>query len=359
VIPYSRQSIDDDDIEAVVKVLKGDWLTTGPAIDEFEDALAAKVGARYAVAFANGTAALHGACAAAGLGTGDRVATSTLSFAASGNCALYVGATPVLLDIDSHTLNVDPTSIPDVDALVAVHFAGLPVDLRALRDRPRVVIEDAAHALGAMTPDGPVGNCANSDLCCFSFHPVKAITTGEGGAVTTNDPGHAERLRRFRTHGIERHDDLGAWYYEIDDVGFNYRLTDIQAALGSSQLKKLDRFVRRRNELADRYRTGFSRTRVESPPAAPEGFIHAYHLFAAQVPNRRAVFDELRSRGIGAQVHYVPIHRHPAHQRLGYEPASFPQAEAVYEGLLSLPLYPDLSTTDQDMVIATLLEMTS
>ena len=359
MIPYSRQSIDDDDIEAVVKVLEGDWLTTGPAIEEFEDALAAKVGARYSVAFANGTAALHGACAAAELGAGDRVATSTLSFAASANCALYVGATPLLLDIDPATLNLDPSAVPEVDALVAVHFAGLPVDLRALGRRPRVVIEDAAHALGATTPDGPVGNCAHSDLCCFSFHPVKAITTGEGGAVTTNDPTLADRLRRFRTHGIQRRDDLGAWYYEINEVGFNYRLTDIQAALGANQLKKLDRFVSRRTELADRYRSKFAGTCIVSPPGAPAGFTHGYHLFAAQVPDRHRVFDGMRSRGIGVQVHYVPIHRHPAYRRLGFEPTSFPNAESVYEGLMSLPLYPDLSTTDQDMVIAALRELTA
>lgn len=360
MIPYSRQSIDDDDIDAVVRVLKGDWLTTGPAVDDFEEALAAKVGTRFAVAFANGTAALHGACAAAGLGTGDRVATSTLSFAASANCALYVGASPVLLDIDRDTLNVDPAALPlGLDAIVAVHFAGLPIDLARLTNRPRIVIEDAAHALGAMTPDGPVGNCARSDMCCFSFHPVKAITTGEGGAVTTNDPTLADRLRSFRTHGIERRPEKGAWYYEIDEVGFNYRLTDIQAALGTSQLAKLDRYVGTRNHLAERYRSRFVNGRVTPPPAAPSGFVHAYHLFAVQVPHRDRVFAELRSRGIGVQVHYVPIHRHPAYERLGFRPSAFPSAEAVYAGLLSLPLYPDLSPTDQDIVIAAVEELTS
>jgi perosamine synthetase len=355
VIPYSHQSIDDDDIAAVVNVLKGEWLTTGPAIEEFETALAARVGATYAVAFANGTAALHGACAAAGLGPGDVVGTSTLSFAGSANCALYVGASPTLIDIDADTLNLDASSVPDaLDALVAVHFAGLPFDLGALAYRPRIVIEDAAHALGASTPDGPVGNCARSDMCCFSFHPVKAITTGEGGAVTTNDPRLAERLRKFRTHGIERMPADGGWCYEIDDVGYNYRLTDIQAALGTSQLRKLDRFIKRRNALAMRYCEQLDAGVITLPPSAPAGSVHAYHLFAVQVHDRRAMFDELRARGIGVQVHYVPIHRHPAYERLGFRPEEFPVAERVYAGLLSLPLYPDLSPTDQDRVISEL-----
>ena len=356
MIPYSRQSIDDDDIEAVVKVLKGDWLTTGPAIEEFESALAAKVGARYAVAFANGTAALHGACAAAGLGAGDRVATSTLSFAASANCARYVGADVELLDIDRATLNLDPSSLPNgIDAVVAVHFAGLPMPLAGLKARPRVVIEDAAHALGALTPDGPVGNCAHSDMCCFSFHPVKAITTGEGGAVTTNDPDLATRLRRFRTHGIEPRPDVGGWAYEIDEIGFNYRLTDLQAALGSSQLHRLDRFVDTRNELAARYVDALADLPLVLPPEPPAGWTHGRHLFPIRVPDRGRVYAEMRQRGVGVQVHYVPIHRHPAYQRLAFRADAFPEAEAAYESLLSLPLYPDLSPADQDMVIDTLV----
>jgi len=360
VIPYSRQSIDDDDIAAVVAVLKGDWLTQGPSVDQFEEALAAKVGARHAVAFANGTAALHGACAAAGLGRGDRIATSTLSFAASANCARYVNADVVLLDIDPATLNTDPTSVPaDLDALVAVHFAGLPVDLSKLVERPRVVIEDAAHALGASTPDGPVGNCAHSEMCCFSFHPVKAITTGEGGAVTTNDDRLATRLRAFRHHGIQRQPERGGWYYEIEELGFNYRLTDMQAALGVSQLRKLDGFVTARTKLADRYRSELAAVPLRLPPDVSDGWVHGYHLFAIQVADRRSVFDRLRAQGIGTQVHYVPIHRHPAYRALGFEPGSFPVAEAVYGGLLSLPLYPDLSSDEQDTVIAAVVDATA
>lgn len=352
MIPYGRQSVDDDDIAAVVRVLKGDWLTQGPSVGEFEEALAATVEARFAVAFSSGTAALHGAAAAAGLGPGDVVATSALSFVASANCARYVGATPVLVDIDPDTLNLDVSKLPPCDALVAVHYAGLPMDIGDLRARPRVVIEDAAHALGALTPDGPVGNCAHSDMSCFSFHPVKTVTTGEGGAVTTNSPELADRLRRFRTHGTIPTPDDGGWSYAVIDVGYNYRLTDIQAALGTNQLRKLDRFVQRRTELADRYRQLLADVpTVALPPQPPDGFTHAYHLFAVRAPERRRVYDKLRADGIGVQVHYVPIYRHPLYADLGVGPEQFPVTEDAYAGLLSLPLFPDLQPDQQDMVV--------
>lgn len=353
MIPYGRQSIDDDDIAAVVQVLKGDWLTQGPHVGAFEEALAAKVGARYAVAFSNGTAALHGACAAAGLGPGDVVATSPLSFVASANCARYVGASVRFVDIDPLTLNLDPTAVPqDVDGLVAVHYGGLPVDLSRLKARPRVVIEDACHALGATTPDGPVGNCARSDMCVFSFHPVKAITTGEGGAATTNDGRLADALRRFRNHGMTPNPEAGGWQYEVESVGMNYRLTDLQAALGTSQLRKLDRFVSRRQALAARYRELLRSLPVQLPPGAPEGFSHAWHIFPVRVANRRAVYDGLRAAGIGAQVHYIPIYRHPV---FGAEDGlRHPRTEAAYERLLSLPLFPDLTEDEQDRVVAAL-----
>ncbi|MBV8461676.1 MAG: aminotransferase class I/II-fold pyridoxal phosphate-dependent enzyme [Acidimicrobiales bacterium] len=355
MIPYGHQSIDDDDIAAVVGVLKGDWLTQGPHVAEFEEALAARVGARYAVAFSSGTAALHGAAAAACLGPGDVVATSPLSFAASATCARYVGATPVFVDIDPATLNLDLTLVPvDCAALVAVHFAGLPVDLQTLTRRPPVVIEDAAHALGAVTPDGPVGNCARSDMCTFSFHPVKTVTTGEGGAVTTNSEDLAERLRRFRNHDIAPKPDQGGWFYEICGMGFNYRMTDVQAALGTSQLGKLDRFLSRRTELAGRYRELLADLPVGLPPAAPAGWRHAYHLFPVQVPDRRSVYDRMRAAGIGVQVHYVPIYRHPLYADLGVEPGDYPFTEAAYAGLLSLPLFPDLTAGQQDTVVAAL-----
>ena len=349
MIPYGHQSVDEDDVAAVVAILGGDWLTQGPAVAEFEVAFASRVQAAHAVAFANGTAALHAACAAAGIGPGDTVATSTLSFVASANCARYVGADVRLLDIDPDTLNLDPADVPPVDALVAVHFAGLPVDLRRLRHRPHVVIEDAAHAVGATTPDGPIGNCAHSDLCCFSFHPVKTITTGEGGMVTTNDAQLAERLRRFRHHGIEARPSDGAWAYDVVETAYNYRLTDLQAALGTSQLGKLDGFLARRDAIAHRYASELGDTSVTLPPVAPDGFRHGRHLFPVRVPERRAVFDALRAAGIGVQVHYVPIHHLTAYAGAA---GAWPHADTAYEGLLSLPLYPDLTDAQQTRVIA-------
>ena len=305
------------------------------------------------MAFANGTAALHGAAAAGGLGPGDVVATSPLSFVASANCARYVGATPTFVDIDPATLNLDPTRVPaGLDGLVAVHYAGLPVDLTALPDRPRVIIEDAAHAIGSLTPDGPVGNCAHSDLCCFSFHPVKPMTTAEGGAVTTNSAELAERLRRFRSHGMVPDPSRGGWYYEVVDTGYNYRLTDIQAALGSSQLRKLEGFTAARIAAADRYRELLADADLQLPPEIPAGYRSAYHLFPVRVRDRRRTYDGLQAAGVGVQVHYVPIHHHPV--MAPYGPFDLPETDAAYEGLLSLPLYPDLTAADQDRVIAVL-----
>lgn len=357
-IPYGKQSVDEDDIAAVVEVLRGDWLTQGPTVTAFEQAVADRVEARHAVAFANGTAALHGAAAAAGLGLGDLVVTSPLTFMASANCARYMGADVGLVDIEAETLNLDPGAVPArADALVAVHYAGLPVDLRRLEVRPRVVIEDAAHALGASTPDGPVGNCSRSDMCTFSFHPVKPVTTGEGGLVTTNDDELATRLRRFRSHDIVASPERGSWAYEISGLGFNYRITDIQAALGLSQMSKLDSFVARRNELADRYRTLLCDLPLTLPPAAPAGFTHGYHLFVIRVDDRRAVFDGLRGTGIGVQVHYVPIHHHPISADIGVGPGDLAVCDAEYEKLISLPLYPSLTETDQDRVVSTLAEI--
>jgi dTDP-4-amino-4,6-dideoxygalactose transaminase len=356
-IPYGRQTVEDDDIDSVVEVLRCDWLTQGPAIPRFEAKLAEVTGAGFAVAFANGTAALHAALWAAAIGPGDRVATSPLSFVASANCARYVGARPAFVDVDPKTLNLDVGRVPECDALVAVHYAGLPVDLSALRVRPRVVVEDAAHALGAASPDGPVGSCARSDLCTFSFHPVKAVTTGEGGAVTTNSHELAARLRQFRSHGIvprPDHPEHGGWYMEAAVLGHNLRLTDLQAALGVSQLGKLGRFVDRRNELAARYRERLAGLPLELPPDAPPGVTHAYHLFAVRVPRRREVYDAMRAAGIGVQVHYVPIYRHALYADLGISPGDFPETERAYAGLLSLPLYPTLTDDEQDRVVDTL-----
>ena len=350
MIPYGRQSIDESDIAAVVEVLRSDWLTQGPAVDEFERSLCSITGARHAIAFANGTAALHGATAAAGLGHGDLVATSALSFVASANCARYVGADVVFVDIDEHTLSLRPEAVPqNVAALVAVHYAGLPVDLSRLQHRPRIVIEDAAHALGALTVDGPVGNCARSDMCMFSFHPVKTVTTAEGGAVTTNDDALASRLRQFRTHHIRRDPSSEPWVYDIDGLGFNYRMSDLHAALGVSQLKRLERFVAKRNELADRYRVELAMADVTLPPGPASADVrHAYHLFPIRVRNRGRVFHQLRERGIGVQVHFVPIHHHSVYRSSKHH---LPVTDRIYEELITLPLYPTLAEDEQSRVI--------
>lgn len=354
MIPYGRHSVDEDDVQAVALAMRSGWLTQGPAVNEFEEALAAAVAADYAVVFSSGTAALHAATAVHGLGRGDRVAMPSLTFAATANCALYVGSSPVLVDVERETLNIDLAQIPsDVSAAIIVHYAGLPADLRALRSRPRVVIEDATHALGARTPDGPVGNCAHSDACVFSFHPVKAIAAGEGGAVTTNSQATARALRRFRSHGMEPDRDQGGWYYEIRELGFNYRLSDIQAALARSQLSKLERFIGSREALADRYRTGLSGTPAHLPAGAPPGFRHAYHLFPVRVANRRRVYEDLQKAGIGAQVHYVPLHHHPRFSSCE-RVQDLEVTDEAYGRLLSLPIFPDLSDSEQDHVIATM-----
>ena len=357
MIPYGRQNLDEEDIAAVVDVLRGDWLTQGPTIERFEKSVADYVGAEHAIAFSSGTAALHGAAWAAGLGPGDIVHTTPLTFIATVNAARHVGATPELVDIDRKTWNIDLSLIPESsDAVIPVHYAGLPVDLSPGQwsHQPRVVIEDAAHALGAHTPDGPVGNCAHSDMVCFSFHPVKPITTGEGGMVTTNNSELAERLRRFRSHGIVRKPEHGQWYYEVEDLGYHYRMTDIQAALGLSQMRKLDAFISRRNELANQYRRLLKHLPIELPPSAPAGFSHGYHLFAVLVSERARVFSELRARGIGVQVHYVPVHHHPSMKSLSSFPPALGNCETVYSRVLSLPLHPRLTEFEQEQTVVAL-----
>ena len=360
MIPYGRQNLDEEDIAAVVDVLRGDWLTQGPTIERFEQAVAEYVGAEHAVAFSSGTAALHGAAWAAGLGSGDVVHTTPLTFIATVNAARYVGATPELIDIDRNTWNIDLSLIPEhSDAAIPVHYAGLPVDLSPEQwsHKPKVVIEDAAHALGAHTPDGPVGNCAHSDMVCFSFHPVKPITTGEGGMVTTNNSELAQRLRRFRSHGITRKPEHGEWYYEVEDLGYHYRMTDIQAALGLSQMRKLDTFIARRKEVANEYRKLLANLPVELPPSAPDGFLHGYHLFPVLVPERARVFSELRAKGIGVQVHYVPVHHHPSTKSLRHAAPGLMVANTVYSKILSLPIHPSFDEDDQAMVIGNLIEV--
>ncbi len=362
MIPYGRQTIDDDDVAAVLAALRGDWLTQGPGVDAFEAALAEACGAPYAVAFSSGTAALHAACFAAGVGPGDEVVTSAITFAASANCAAYMGATPRFADIDPATWNVSAETIAAVvtertRAVIPVSFAGLPApvaEIRAAVGPEVVVIEDAAHALGARGPDGAVGDAVHADMSVFSFHPVKAVTTGEGGAITLRDPDLRARLLAFRSHGmtkdparLERPDE-GGWYMEQQDLGFNYRITDVLCALGRSQLAKLDRFVAARNAIAARYRAGLRG--VGLPPEATG--LHAYHLFVIQARDRRALYDALRARRILAQVHYLPVYLHPWYRRTyGYEPGLCPAAEDYYAGCLSLPCFPTLTEAEQDTVI--------
>lgn len=371
-LPYGRQQITDPDVEAVAAALRSPMITQGPLIERFERALADYVGARHAVAFANGTAALHAAAFAAGLGRGDEVLAPPITFAASTNCALYVGARPRFVDIDAATWNLDTAQAAAAvgertRAIVAVSFAGLPVDLEPLapvRDRV-VVIEDGCHALGARRPGGPVGGPGGADMTAFSFHPVKPITTGEGGAITTDDDGLAERLRLFRTHGIGRAGvpaDAGGWVYDMTALGFNYRITDIQCALGLSQLERLEGWIERRNEIAARYRERLAdEDRIELPPAAPAGWRHGYHLFVVRIragaEARRDVYDKLRAAGIGVQVHYIPVYRLSYYRDvLGVPQDTCPNAERYYAGALSLPIFPAMTEDDVERVVTTLRE---
>jgi UDP-4-amino-4,6-dideoxy-N-acetyl-beta-L-altrosamine transaminase len=366
-IPYGRQSITNDDVQAVVDVLRSERLTQGPAVERFERDFADAVGAPYAVAFSSGTSALHGAAFAAGVSAGDELLTSAITFAASANCGAYLGATPVFADIERDTWNVSARTLSAAltertRAVVPVHFTGLPLPMAEIREAvgPDVpIIEDAAHAVGARTADEKVGACLHSDMAVFSFHPVKGITTGEGGMVTTRDEALRDRLAAFRTHGIVRGADPeeGAWFQEQRALGFNYRLTDMQAALGSSQLRRLDDFVACRNAVADRYREGLADAgALELPPAAPDGALHAHHLFVVRCRDgaaaRRALYDRLHAAQVLVQVHYVPVYRHPYYrERYGYAPGLCPEAERYYAGCLSLPCFPDLTETDQARVI--------
>ena len=369
-LPYGRQTIDEEDVAVVAAALRDPFLTQGPRVDSFEQAFAERVGARHAVAFANGTAALHAAAAAAGLGPGDEVLTTPLSFVASANCALFVGAKPRFADIDPSTANLDlPAALGSgaadgAKACVAVSLAGLPIDLRPLqeaRSEGLVVIEDGCHALGGARGGGPVGGDGLADMTTFSFHPVKAMTSGEGGMVTTDSAELDDALRTFRTHGIRRReypDDVmrGPWHYDIDSLGFNYRITDFQCALGLHQLTRLDEFVAARNEIASRYRQALAGVdRITLPAEAGDGELHAYHLFVVRFPEgparRRAVYDHLRAAGIGPQLHYIPIPVHGLYRTLGYSMNDLPAAQAYYEQALSLPIFPTMRREDVDRVV--------
>jgi len=370
-LPYGRQSIDEKDIEAVVNVLKGDYLTTGPAIQEFEIKVANYVDAKYAVAFSNGTAALHGACFAAGIGIGDEVITTPMTFAASANCVLYQGGTVVFADINSQTYNIDPLEIKNsitskTKAIIPVHFTGQPADLSAIHDLAKVhnlvVIEDAAHAIGATYNGKKIGGL--SDMTMFSFHPVKHITSGEGGMITTNSKEYYEKLLQFRSHGITREaekliENHGPWYYEMQFLGFNYRMTDVQAALGTSQLQKLDSFIDRRKEIVSMYNEAFSDLNEITVPYQQSDGDSSWHLYVINIDTellavgRKDIFEKLQKRNIGVNVHYIPVHTFPYYTDLGYQKGSLPIAERLYENIISLPLFPAMSNKDvHDVIVA-------
>lgn len=389
-IPYGRQSIDDADIEAVVKVLKSDYLTTGPAVEAFEKKVADYVGAKYAVAVSNGTAALHVACLAAGIGEGDEVITTPITFAASANCVLYCGGTPVFADIDPDTYNISPEELEkkitsQTKAIIPVHYTGQPCDMDAILEiahkHDLLVIEDGAHALGASYKGKKIGSIA--DMTCFSFHPVKPVTTGEGGMIVTDNEELYRRLVLYRSHGITRDKDMmqqyeeqlqqssdpalqeaadmlrgdvmdpGGWYYQQLELGYNYRITDISCALGASQMDKLDRFLERRRQIAKKYDEAFADIPQIKTPWQQEGCQSGWHLYMIQTMerSRREVFEGLRQAGIGVNVHYIPVYRHPYYQRNGYAGVHCLNAEAFYERAISLPIFPGLTGQQQDYVI--------
>lgn len=368
MIPYGKQTIEQDDIQAVVDVLKSDFLTTGPKIAEFEQTVADYVGAKYAVAISNGTSALHAACFAAGIGPGDEVITTPLTFAASANCVLYCGGTPVFADVDPKTYNIDPEDIrrkitDRTKAIIAVHLAGQPCDMDAIhsiaREHGLIVIEDGAHALGSVYKGKKVGSL--SDMTTFSFHPVKPITTGEGGMIVTDNEDFYKKMILFRSHGITRDDSMmtrndGPWFYQQFDLGYNYRITDIQCALGCSQMKKLDRFLARRKEIVARYNEAFADCDNIITPYQLSDTESGWHLYIVQVKNcdRRQVFEGMREKGIGVNVHYIPVYMHPYYQEHGYENVHCANAEEIYSHIISLPLYPGLTSEQQDYVIDTL-----
>ncbi len=372
MIPYGRQCVDEEDIRAVVKVLRSDWLTTGPMVERFERAVADFVGAKHAVAVSSGTAALHAAMYAASIGPGDEVILPPMTFVATANAVLYQGGTPVFADVDPGTLLLDPAAVekkitPRTKAIIAVDYAGHPCDYDALRQiadrRGLILIADSCHSLGAAYKGRKIGTLA--DLTVFSFHPVKAITTGEGGMAVTNDRGLAERMRRFRNHGLTaNHREraaMGTWQYEMEDLGYNYRLTDFQCVLGLSQLQKLPAWISRRREIARRYDQALAETPVFKPLRVHPEVSHAYHLYVIRQErgdsgmNRGSLFQFLRKEGIAVNVHYLPVHLHPFYRRrLGTGPGLCPRAEEAYEHILSLPLFPAMRPEDISKVITSL-----
>ena len=375
MIPYGHQWIDEEDIKAVTDVLKSDWITQGKKVDEFEYEFANYVGAKYAVAVNSGTAALHSACFAAGITYLDEVITTPITFVASANCIVYQGGIPILADIDKDTLNIDPEKIREkitkkTKAIIPVDFTGRPADLEAInkmaKENGLVVIEDASHALGATYKGNKIGSV--SDMTIFSFHPVKHITTGEGGMITTNNREYYEKLKLFRTHGITKDKNLltktteGSWYYEMQELGYNYRLTDIQCALGISQLKKIDKFISLRRRIAHRYSRAFEDIKeitipkytYDSTPFSSS----AWHIYVIQLNleklkvDRKVIFEELKKEGLGVQIHYIPVHLQPYYQKhFFYKYGDFPVAEQYYERAITLPIFPKMTDREVEFVI--------
>jgi len=369
MIPYGRQIIDEDDIRAVEEALWSDWLTTGPKVAEFEEGFAGFVGAKYAVAVSSGTAALHAAMFALNIGPGDEVIVPPMTFVATANCIVYQGGVPVFADVEPDTLLIDPEQVENkitskTKAIIAVDYTGQPCDYDALwkiADKYSVVlVADACHSHGGRYKDRPVGSLAL--LNAFSFHPVKHITTGEGGMITTDDPNLAERMRTFRNHGItsdhRQRENEGSWFYEMVDLGYNYRITDFQCALGLSQLAKLPKWLTKRREIAERYDAAFREMSGIEPLRVKSDVVHAHHLYVVRLDmeklrtERRTVFQALRSEGIGVNVHYIPVHLHPFYRdRFGMAPGLCPISETAYERILSLPIFPAMTDTDIETVI--------
>ncbi len=370
MLPYGRQWVQDDDIDGVVEVLRSDWLTTGPKVVDFERAFGECAGTGEAVAVSSGTAALHTAMYALGISPGDEVIVPSMTFVATANCVVFQGGTPVFADVDQDTLLIDPVQVEAkitsrTKAIIAVDYCGQPCDydaLRSIADRHHhALVADACHALGGSYKGRPVGSLA--DLSTFSFHPTKHITSGEGGMVTTNDSNLAQRMRSFRNHGLTKdsHEraQAGSWLYEMVDLGYNYRLTDLQCALGMSQLGKLTAWVRRRQAIARRYDSAFSDMTSVHPLRVRRDVSHPYHLYVIQLDltqlhtTREKVFTALRDSGIGVNVHYIPVHLHPFYRKhFGTGPGLCPVAESAYERILSLPVFPRMTDNDVSVVIA-------
>lgn len=373
-IPYGRQMISKEDIEAVAKVLKSNWITQGPKIKEFENAFCKYTGAKYAVAISSGTAALHIACLAAGIKEKNEVITSPITFVASANCVLYCGGKPVFADIQEDTTNIDPEEIKNkitkrTKAVIPVHFAGHPCDMKQIKDIAKEhklsIIEDACHALGAEYRGSKIGSCKYSDMTVFSFHPVKHITTGEGGMVLTNNRRIYERLLLFRNHGITKNKEKmekfdGHWYYEMHELGFNYRITDFQCALGLSQLKKLDKFLEKRREIVNIYSQGLSGVdKIILPKERPyvKSSWHLYYLKLKRPKKRKAIFEKLKNLNIGVQVHYIPIYLQPYYNKLGFKEGLCPKAEDFYSRAISIPIYSALNEIQRKYIMNSIFKL--